>query len=140
MSNFSRPHGLQPTRLLRPSDFPGKSTGVGCHCLLRNSCYTCYYKHFMASGLNFSPMTAFTSVSKHSLLIYGIFLWKKLVNGHISIIPIKYKNDLFFWSFLPKKILEGKIQGTRYRLWTSPLFPTPHSQLKLNTPSHVALG
>ena len=25
----------QPTRLLRPWDFPGKSTGVGCHCLLR---------------------------------------------------------------------------------------------------------
>ena len=28
------PHGLQPTRLLCPWDFPGKSTGVGCHCLL----------------------------------------------------------------------------------------------------------
>ena len=27
-------HELQPTRLLRPWDFPGKSTGVGCHCLL----------------------------------------------------------------------------------------------------------
>ena len=35
MSNSQRPHGLQPTRLLRPWDFPGKSTGVGCHCLLR---------------------------------------------------------------------------------------------------------
>ena len=23
------------TRLLRPWDFPGKSTGVGCHCLLQ---------------------------------------------------------------------------------------------------------
>ena len=33
VSNSSRPHGLQPTRLLRPWDFPGKSTGVGCHCL-----------------------------------------------------------------------------------------------------------
>ena len=31
----SWPHGLQPTRLLRPWDFPGKSTGVGCHCLLQ---------------------------------------------------------------------------------------------------------
>ena len=28
------PHGLQPSRLLCPLDFPGKSTGVGCHCLL----------------------------------------------------------------------------------------------------------
>ena len=34
MSNSSRPHGLQPTRLLHPWDFPGKSTGVGCHRLL----------------------------------------------------------------------------------------------------------
>ena len=34
MSDSARPHGLQPTRLLRPWDFPGKSTGVGCHCLL----------------------------------------------------------------------------------------------------------
>ena len=28
-------HGLQPTRLLRPWDSPGESTGVGCHCLLQ---------------------------------------------------------------------------------------------------------
>ena len=33
--NSSRPYGLQPTRLLHPWDFPGKSTGVGYHCLLR---------------------------------------------------------------------------------------------------------
>ena len=33
VSDSSRPHGVQPTRLLRPWDFPGKSTGVGCHCL-----------------------------------------------------------------------------------------------------------
>ena len=35
VSNSQRPHGLQPTRLLCPWDFPGKSTGVGCHCLLQ---------------------------------------------------------------------------------------------------------
>ena len=29
------PWSLQPSRLLHPWDFPGKSTGVGCHCLLR---------------------------------------------------------------------------------------------------------
>ena len=34
VSDRSQPHRLQPTRLLRPWDFPGKSTGVGCHCLL----------------------------------------------------------------------------------------------------------
>ena len=35
MSNSLRPHGLQLTRLLHPWDFPGKSTGVRCHRLLR---------------------------------------------------------------------------------------------------------
>ena len=34
MSDSLRPNGLQPTRLLCPWNFPGKSTGVGCHCLL----------------------------------------------------------------------------------------------------------
>ena len=34
VSNSLRPHGLQPTRFLCPWDFPGKSTGVGCHRLL----------------------------------------------------------------------------------------------------------
>ena len=37
VSDASRPHGLQPTRLLCPWDSPGKSTGVGCHCLLWNA-------------------------------------------------------------------------------------------------------
>ena len=40
MSDPQRPHGLQPTRLLHPWEFPGKSTGVGstgvgCHFLLQ---------------------------------------------------------------------------------------------------------
>ena len=30
-----QPHRLQPTRLLHPWGFPGKSAGVGCHCPLR---------------------------------------------------------------------------------------------------------
>ena len=34
VSDSSGPPGLQPTRLLCPWDFPGKSTGVGCHRLL----------------------------------------------------------------------------------------------------------
>ena len=46
VSDPQRPHGLQPSRLLCTWDFPGKSTGMGCHCLLRkeswapkNSCF-----------------------------------------------------------------------------------------------------
>ena len=37
---FAEPHGLQPTRFLHPWDLPGKSTRVGCHCLLRQSTLT----------------------------------------------------------------------------------------------------
>ena len=33
-SDFLWPHALYPTRLLCPRNFPGKSTGVGCHILL----------------------------------------------------------------------------------------------------------
>ena len=32
---LSDPHGLQPSRLLRPWDFLGKNTGVGCHFLFQ---------------------------------------------------------------------------------------------------------
>ena len=32
---FSSNVGLQTTRFLRPQNFPGKSTGVGCHLLLQ---------------------------------------------------------------------------------------------------------
>ena len=35
MPDSLRPRGLQPTRSLPPWDFPGKSTGVGCHFLLQ---------------------------------------------------------------------------------------------------------
>ena len=39
-----QPHGLQPTRLLRPWDSPGKNTGVGCRFLLQGT--------FPTQGLN----------------------------------------------------------------------------------------
>ena len=35
-----RPNRWQPSRLPRPWDFPGKSTGVGCHCFLHPRHYT----------------------------------------------------------------------------------------------------
>ena len=35
MSDSVQPHILQPIRLPRPCDSPGKNTGVGCHFLLQ---------------------------------------------------------------------------------------------------------
>ena len=46
VSDPQHPHGLQPSRLLCPWDFPGKSTGVGCHCLLRLSMLSRPYSSF----------------------------------------------------------------------------------------------
>ena len=37
LSNSLQPHELQPTRILCPWNFSGKSTGVGCHFLLHGS-------------------------------------------------------------------------------------------------------
>ena len=37
VSDFLWTHGLQPTSLLHPCNFPGKNTGVGCHFLLHQT-------------------------------------------------------------------------------------------------------
>ena len=68
VSDSLRPHGLQPTRLLCPWDFPGKSTGVGCHCLLWVPCIEkCKRKNL----LNLFPCGAY-SVFWHHNFIYTI--------------------------------------------------------------------
>ena len=57
MSDSAWPHRQQPTRLSRPWDSPGKNTGVGCHCLLRNLEYKCWFLDWLAqvSILDLSP-------------------------------------------------------------------------------------
>ena len=51
VSDSLRPYGLQPTRLLLPWDFPGKSTGLGCHCLLLVA-HKCFWFTLWSSGPN----------------------------------------------------------------------------------------
>ena len=66
VSDSSRPHGLQPTRLLRPWDFPGKSTGVGCQCLLLS---LFYYNLNVWSGLA-TPLSLRVLISKKGTTPY----------------------------------------------------------------------
>ena len=62
VSNPLRPHGLWPTRLLCPWDYPGKNTGVGFHFLLQgifltqgsNLCLL-YLLHWQADSLPLAP-------------------------------------------------------------------------------------
>ena len=55
LSRFSRvrlcaTHRRQPTRFPHPWDFPGKSTGVGCHCLLLSGTKGAQRSHLSESG------------------------------------------------------------------------------------------
>ena len=58
MPNSLQAHGLQPTRLLCPEDFPGKNAGVGCKFLLQgifssqgsNSCLLHWQVDFLPWG------------------------------------------------------------------------------------------
>ena len=67
VSDSSQSHGLQPTRLLCPWDFPGKSTGVGCHCLLHIITLGDRYSEFLSTFLLpsflvlfFPPLSSFS--------------------------------------------------------------------------------
>ena len=50
VSDALQPHGLQPTGLPCPWDFPGKSPGVWCHCLLQ--CIKKQRHHFANKSLS----------------------------------------------------------------------------------------
>ena len=58
MSDSLRPHGLQPTRLLCPWNFPGKNTGAGCHFLLQGI--------FPTQGSNLGLLQKFEDNSKEN--------------------------------------------------------------------------
>ena len=80
MSNSSPPHGLQPARLLHPWDFPGKSTGVGCHCLLREERHKNGEKHgFLLMKIKIELETWKTSLDQGWILwIAEENSWKRL--------------------------------------------------------------
>ena len=67
LSASSRPHGLQPTRLLCPWDFPGKSTGVGCHYLLQYSFLVVRYSCLLSAG----GLQALLCLKVYSWCIHG---------------------------------------------------------------------
>ena len=74
-----RPHGLQPTKLLHPWDFPGKSTRVGCHCLLRSSTYL--------RLLTFLPAILIPACASSSLAFHMIYFAYKLNKQSDTIQP-----------------------------------------------------
>ena len=78
------PHGLWPTRVLHPWDFPGKSTGVGCHCLLRlvssrcpiNICWLSrqiLYSGYIRSNLHLEVISPVQTWNAFASKIWSIF-------------------------------------------------------------------
>ena len=97
-----RPHGLQPTRLLRPWDLPGKSTGVGCHRLLR--------------------IWWVQESSNHKFVKFLWFLHKRgITKGGIS--ALKAGNKWSFWPYFPSKSNYGEDEHLERErvLWTKSL-------------------
>ena len=109
------PHGLQPTRLLRLWDFPGKSTGVGCHCVLCVGCidiYNCYiflldwfFDHCIVSFLISCNVLYF----KVSCLIWGFLLQLSFASHlqglYFSILSLSVYMFLEVWSGFPVDII-----------------------------------
>ena len=102
VSDSSRPQGLQPTRLLRPWDFPGKSAGVGCHCLLQcmkvksesevtQLCLT------LRDPMDCSPPGS----SVHGIFQARVLEWAAIAFSTYSILGVFYspKCGLSWWTF-----------------------------------------
>jgi len=104
VSDSSRSHRLQPTRLLHPWDFPGKSTGVGCHCLLQLIKLDVGKNH---PSINLGGSLLWWSTLFHGL-VYNINL---LCNLH-TVIFLKKTVQLLSWSFD-----HTAISGWRRVLW-----------------------
>ena len=88
MSDPQRPHELQPSRLLHPWDFPGKSTGVGCHCLLRKRSLAFPILLFPSISLHWSLRKAFLSLL--------VILWNSAFRQvYLSFSPLPLASLLF---------------------------------------------
>ena len=106
-SDSSRPHGLQPTRLLCPWDFPGRSTGVGCHCRLPLETRKGNWRTVFSPFWTLSPWVS--------------VLGQKLI--HPPLLPSSspcFLPSFFCWFNLPSCFLQYY-----YPLWKAPLNSFP---------------
>ena len=83
VSDSLRPHELQPTRLLCPWDFPGKSTGLGCHRLLHWVWGARYHQKGMPCLLG--PVDHLAHLPKRPLALKGTWIWG--LGAWVGVIP-----------------------------------------------------
>ena len=118
MSDPQWPHGLQSSWLLHPWDFLGKSTGVGCHCLLcmsllviYNSFAPCEYKlPFVGLGKTITPKlnpsSNFVICVPHQDLFFSHFV---LTNKGLSLNDAKkfLQQDFYLKVILLQRYISG---------------------------------
>ena len=98
LSDSSQPHGVQPIRLLRPWDFPGKSTAVGCHCLLQT------YRHNVYLKWN-------EVILERRITFFLSSNWfKSLIEIHFSVALADWKLILFFFSIVLSKLASWSLE------------------------------
>ena len=85
ISNSSWPHGLQPTRLLHPWDSPGKSTGVGYHCLLHLSVSLCLCLSLCLSLSLSLSLSIYIYIYMYIWPFYGHLIFEANWKGYVSI-------------------------------------------------------
>ena len=119
VSDSLRPHGLQPTRFLRPWDFPGKNTGVGCHFLFQEIFPT----QGSSLGLPYCRQTLYHLSHQGSFKML-------LVSANLQLTPTQGVTEpLSFsscWLGLSNRKGQGKIRGREereVRVSDSPSYP-----------------
>ena len=90
VSDSVRPHGLQPTRLRRPWDSPGKNTGVGCRFLLQCRKVESESEVTQSCLTLSDPMDC----SLRGSSIHGIFQARVLEWGAVAFSLYQHKNEL----------------------------------------------
>ena len=121
LCNSLWPHGLKPSRLLCPWDFPGKNAGVGCHFLLQGI--------FPTQGLNqHLPV----SPALHRQILYHWAICLTL----IYVIYLKNK----FKTVQKEKNRTSTSVASLYRMWLQTGTPQRGPQSRLSNGSLVRTG
>ena len=105
VSDSLQPHGLQPTSLLCPWNFPGKITGMGCHFLLQgifptqgSNLHLLCLLHWQADSL---PLHHLGSLNILNLISFKVTLCQpstlikpQILNSYLKIEDIKLINTV----------------------------------------------
>ena len=115
VSDSLQPHGLYPSRLLCPWDFPGKNTGMGCHFLLQgifltqgSNWYLLGVPHWQADSLPWASHPGIPIASTISLYFCPPIFFKFIyfVLQVILLCFISILNAICLWS------LSGRLHFT----------------------------